>query len=505
MAQEPPGSNPVVAATRQHAFIIPFKVEPPRDPREAPVEVQLHVSGDQGATWQIADRVKPDKTSFTYRAPHDGEYWYAIRTMDAQQVVRPEGPLQPQLKVVVDTVAPRLELTATRGLAGEIVARWQAVDPHLKPSSLKIEYQPTPNGPWESVAVDTPPGAMRHTSSGEATWWPRSTNGSLAVRAEITDSSGNPAMSQAIVKPSDHPSDATAGASSDRPTTPDAAAWPSDRAASDPFNGRSADNRPPATEQAPLEVGRRDPAPPEQPRSAAAPRLASRPATTARPRDPQSPSPLDFSILGVGERARMLNSRTFDLEYDVDSVGSSGISKVELWGTVDGGRTWSVYGVDADQRSPVPVRVEKEGIYGFRVVVYSGTGLAAQPPAAGDLADVWIGVDQAVPAARITAAEVNNDGSELVVTWEATDDALDPKPISLSFSERPDGPWTPIASGLENSGSYSWRVEGRVPPIVYLRLEARDEAGNIATYDQPEPVSLDRARPQGHIRDVRVK
>ena len=93
--------------------------------------------------------------------------------------------------------------------------------------------------------------------------------------------------------------------------------------------------------------------------------------------------------------------------------------------------------------------------------------------------------------------------SELTIHWEAGDDVPDPRPISLSFSASAQGPWTPIASGLENTGSYRWRLDGRVPDRIYLRLEVRDEAGNVGTYDTAEPVALDRHRPAGRIRGVR--
>ncbi len=132
--------------------------------------------------------------------PHDGEYWYSIRTVDAQGGTHPDGPLEPQLKVTVDTVAPRLEVTAFRGDAGEVVARWHAVDPNLKPSSFKLEYQNSATSAWESVATEQPPEAMRHTLSGEATWWPKGNLDSIIVRAQVTDLSGNPAASQAAVK-----------------------------------------------------------------------------------------------------------------------------------------------------------------------------------------------------------------------------------------------------------------------------------------------------------------
>jgi hypothetical protein len=42
-----------------------------------------------------------------------------------------------------------------------------------------------------------------------------------------------------------------------------------------------------------------------------------------------------------------------------------------------------------------------------------------------------------------------------------------------------------------------------VPERVLLRLEVRDEAGNVASFDTPNPVGLDRYRPSGRIRGVR--
>ena len=167
------------------------------------------------------------------------------------------------------------------------------------------------------------------------------------------------------------------------------------------------------------------------------------------------------------------------------SVGSSGVSKVELWGTRDGGRTWQVFGIDTDNKSPLDVKVDHEGVYGFRIAVVSGSGLGGQPPAEGDPADLWIGIDLSKPVGTLTGAEPSDDGAELVITWDAGDDALDVRPITLSFSEAARGPWTPIASGLENTGSYTWHIEGKVPALVYLRLEIRDEAGNVTVIDRP--------------------
>ena len=159
--------------------------------------------------------------------------------------------------------------------------------------------------------------------------------------------------------------------------------------------------------------------------------------------------------------------------------------------------------MDADNRSPMPITVDGEGIYGFRILVQSGSGFGGRPPAEGDMPDIWIGVDTTRPTCRISGTEVSPDATELVVRWEAADDVLDPRPVSLLFATNPNGPWTPIASGLENTGSYRWRLDPRVPERIVLRLEVRDEAGNVGIFDTADPVALDRHRPEGRIRGVR--
>jgi hypothetical protein len=211
------------------------------------------------------------------------------------------------------------------------------------------------------------------------------------------------------------------------------------------------------------------------------------------------------ALLPPGERPRMVNSRSFDLEYDVDGIGPYGIAKVELWGTRDGGRTWISYGVDNDNRSPIRANVEGEGLYGFRISVQSGNGLGGQPPRSGDMPQMWVGVDLTKPVVRLTGVDIgtNEHLGELIIHWEASDSALAARPITLRFSDRPGGAWSIIAAGLENTGSYAWRPDNRAPDRIYLRIEARDEAGNTAVYDTTEPTALDRIRPEGRIREVR--
>ncbi|NUQ62364.1 MAG: hypothetical protein HUU20_07740, partial [Pirellulales bacterium] len=214
--------------------------------------------------------------------------------------------------------------------------------------------------------------------------------------------------------------------------------------------------------------------------------------------DPAGPA------LGNGQ-PRMVNTTMFELEYTFDSVGPSGVARVELWGTRDGGQTWSSFGTDDDKQSPMVVRVPGEGVYGFRVAVQSGVGLGGELPAAGTAPDLWIGVDLTKPDARLLSSKqsTGEEAGKLIIAWEARDRMLAAQPISLFYAKTPGGPWTPIAANLENTGQYVWSVPGDVPDAFYLRIEVRDDAGNLGISESPEPVHLDRQRPNVRIQGVR--
>lgn len=205
------------------------------------------------------------------------------------------------------------------------------------------------------------------------------------------------------------------------------------------------------------------------------------------------------------DHPRMVKSERFELDYDVEEIGRAGVAKVEVWGTKNGGKTWESYGVDADNRSPITVKVDGEGLYGFRIVIESGAGLRGDAPRPGDKPDVWVGVDTTKPMVRITGAEVGIglQAGDMVIRWDAHDARLAERPISIYYSTKAGGPWVTIATGLENSGRFVWRLDTDAPERVYLRIAVRDEAGNVEQYDTPDPVGLDPIRPKGRIRSVR--
>ncbi len=559
------GTHPRTS-TRQLAFTVPFQVGTAPGGQQ-PWEVRLYVSSDRGQTWQFNARQSPVAKEFAFRAPADGAYLFLVRTFDQLGRMYPAGPTQPELEVVVDTQEPKLMMQTSVGESGELKANWTIIDSQLAPDTFSLQYQAAPDGPWQTLAVQPPaPTAIAGQHGGSTMWWSPSPVEVVRVRAQVRDRAGNlavvhdtiniprvaarptgdveppakggtpatpvstqtdsgyPQMPYRKVRPTAEPRStaetaAGAAATADRGTTAPApkreekqgihwpvtsesgtAKWPGDSpVAASPVAQRPRTTNYPsgpriATTNSSADSQRH---PPRRDEPAAPTRTVSTATQAGR-------GALDTTGLPAGEQPNMTRARRFQLEYGVDSVGPSGVRRVELWQTRDTGRTWQPVAVDDDNRSPIIVEPPEEGIYGYRIVVESGNGLAGPPPQSGDVAEIWIGVDWTRPTAELTSAIYGSGrkAGELEVHWQAEDARLARRPVSLLFSDTPGGPWSPIASGLPNNGVYHWRVDSRIPKEIYLRLEVRDEAGNMAAHELQRHIPNDGLVPQGRIRGL---
>lgn len=200
---------------------------------------------------------------------------------------------------------------------------------------------------------------------------------------------------------------------------------------------------------------------------------------------------------------RHVNSKRINLNYRLDDVGPSG-AVVELWYTRDA-RNWQKYSEDKAPQPPYIVDVHDEGVYGFTLVVRSGVGIGDKPPQVGDPPQLWVEVDLTKPVTRLLNVDVGRgaDAGNMTITWTATDKNLARQPITLSYAEGPDGPWTQIATGLDNTGRHVWRMPPTgVPFKLLVKAEAVDKAGNIGAATTAEHVKVDLSRPKVSIIDV---
>lgn len=200
---------------------------------------------------------------------------------------------------------------------------------------------------------------------------------------------------------------------------------------------------------------------------------------------------------------KFINTTDLTLSYTLEGVGPSGVSVVELWFTRDG-RTWQRHGEDPDKTSPFQVRFNSEGQYGLTLVVKSGVGLGDRPPQPGDPPQMWVEVDLTKPAVELKSLEAGRgpEAGTVTVTWRAEDKNLASAPISLYYAENPEGPWTIMVGGLDNTGRYVWRVPPGAPYRFFVRVEALDKAGNVGHADSSKPVIVDLSVPKGRILGV---
>lgn len=524
-ATDPAPATPPVLATRQTTFTIPFAVDAPR----AVSEVQLHVSSDQGKTWSVANRQRPDGGHFLFRAPADGEYWFATRTIDIQGRGPADDNYTPELRVRVDTTTPKADISARVGPHGEIIANWQASDEDLVAESVAIEYQAAGDLRWQSVVLDPTKtkqnGAAR---SGEATWVPQSNHRAIRLRIVARDSAGNSAVvNRGIYLPSARSPGKTPDSRLPAPIDADPFRREDVKVSSKPPEAWPAENLPAAIVAKPINTGtsiaeavgpfqaittpvappvasRAEAPPADRPavRSFDNPPTAPPPSLTPSPRAPE-PAAANPNVPADAQPSFTTKKR-FRLDYDSDGVPVDQIASVELWGTHDGGKSWIKWGDDPDRLSPFEVEVEQEGAFGYRIVVVHRNGMAGHTPKAGDAADIWVGVDATQPVAKFGTVAYGKGASsgQLQIQWTASDNWLSSRPITLSYSTDPQGPWTVIDGGLANTGQYFWRVDPAVPRRIYLRLEARDQAGNVGEDRLPEVVELEGLVPRGRIRGI---
>jgi hypothetical protein len=235
------------------------------------------------------------------------------------------------------------------------------------------------------------------------------------------------------------------------------------------------------------------------PAPASEPKVISAAAVTSAAANPE----VQQEPRAAGPAVRLVNTKRIHVNYEVKDVGPSGVAGVELWYTQDS-RTWKKFEGALQKQPPYVVEVTDEGLYGFTLVARSGAGLSKQPPQAGDLPQVWVEVDTTKPTVKLidTEAGFSAKAQNLIVRWTASDKNLAAKPITISYAEQTEGPWTPLATNLENNGRYVWQLPASVPKRLFVRVEAADTVGNVGLAQSPQPLLIDLAQPTVAILGV---
>lgn len=470
-AQGVPAMGEVVPS-RDRSFRIPYRVDPNERMRLS--EIQLYVSTDGGQSWRLHSNGQPDQEYFPFTARNDGEYWFAVRTVDREGRQYPPtlSGVAPGLRVKVDTTPPEVSLRGLNPVGDQIGVEWEIIDENLDPRSMRLEFRGVQGGDWFEVGAP-------QEASGKHTWRPGQ-SGPVQIRLRVLDQAGNEGLREiSLGAPTGIPAGGPAGANPYAMPNPPMGYPPT----------------PPASPYGNVVQG---PGP-----NANLPPNTSAGQSGQRWSTPEA-SPQRLQPRRSALNVQLVNSTRFQINYSADEIGKSGLGSVALWYTNDGIH-WHFYGEDEDRVSPFDdIVVNGEGQYGFILVARSGAGVGDDPPAQGDPPQVTIEVDITPPDIRLDPPEpgVGPSAGILSMTWNVQDINLDPRSICLFYSENAGGPWKPIAENIENTGRYQWKIPKEVPFQFYVRLEAKDRAGNIGRADTLRPVIVDLIRPRIRILKV---
>ena len=604
-------SDPVVYWPRLD-FVIPFNVDVTG---QAPSEVQLELSEDDGRSWLLYSSGDVRTKQFHFQAKSDGLFQFRLKTLD-QSGRRFDNPGEP-LKIQVDTTKPEGKLYIFIDKRGDMQAEFEINDAALDTSTVKLEYQTEGISQWREIAFDVGPGEKEALFYGMGSWQIPIGTRKLVVRLTGKDKAGN---SFEATRLPELPRSAAAntglqlasGRARDLevpgrlpPSNPIGSGVPESESNALPKVEVLGPRRPQSkddisvarklTEQQQRLIDQQSKMISQQQQSVnhlafegfrnefqgkgsessqfdsvprqnsisktessdkavsldsrrlsnSDARLSKLPSRTipddefeqlkskspmslaagladqsllvkddvVRPADPVptleiEPKPVSNPSQSKFQRdikPLFSNSKAFSLEYNIDNNSESPIASVELWGTFDQGQSWQLWGQDPDRASPFDIEVESEGLFGFRMVIVGTNGLVSNRPRNGDNADAWIHVDIRQPQAKIMSA-LYGKGSEagsMIIEYRASDDYFADRPITLSYSATPSGPWQIIATGARNNGRYVWPADPSLPVSVYLKLEACDAAGNIGVSQLDLPIDVEGLAPRGRIQGFR--
>ena len=173
----------------------------------------------------------------------------------------------------------------------------------------------------------------------------------------------------------------------------------------------------------------------------------------------------------------------------------------ELLYTVDNGKTWTEYRFYKDLDKPIDFTAEKEGRYGFYVVLFDREGRHYGMPDPGDAPQVSVLFDWTPPQVSL----VSPTGGEIVgsapfdIKWTAADDFLVEKPISIDYSLDAGKTWCSIAQRTDNTGSFAWSVPAGFDGRALVRVTASDEVGHAVSAVSASPVLIDTTAPKAAL------
>ena len=171
------------------------------------------------------------------------------------------------------------------------------------------------------------------------------------------------------------------------------------------------------------------------------------------------------------------------LDFQV-APGSARITDVELWYTLDLGKSWRAAAVESGTQSPAVFTARQDGLHGLYLILHSEAGASARPPQPGDAPHAWVFVDRKPPIVQIRRIQrLDADGSarRLLIELAMYDAHFVSRPLSLDFRREGRSDYESIAADLTETDRYEWPIPPDVRGRIRIRALARDRGGNVGS------------------------
>lgn len=155
--------------------------------------VGLYITEDYGRTWfhygNDPDAISPMDVT----VPRDGVFGFSFRVRSGNGFgdLPPQPGERPEVAIAVDQTVPTIQMLPIEHRQApnthQIAVRWKAHDATLPPRPIRVEYGPSPSGPWTAVSPPLP-------NLGEYIWdVTQPMPGAVYLRVLVTDAAGNTA------------------------------------------------------------------------------------------------------------------------------------------------------------------------------------------------------------------------------------------------------------------------------------------------------------------------
>lgn len=179
-------------------FDIPIHTDQLAKLAKQPTHLQLYYAVSRGP-FQKAQKlplgglqdIAGGKKGFEFEAPRDGDYEFAVQFIYSDSVAPKETELSPELRTIIDTVPPRVQLAAL----GNSV-EWIATDDNLDPQGITLECK------WPTDAKWTPIRDKAFRAS-DSYAWKMPPGKVLEVRVIAKDRAGHEGVSPVVRVPGD--------------------------------------------------------------------------------------------------------------------------------------------------------------------------------------------------------------------------------------------------------------------------------------------------------------